>query len=84
MKKTKNLLSNVFFGRHPVKKTALKNALFLHASLETVEKIVTKRRLFSYSVIQSDENSFRDFVVLGGFNMAYRDEDNISDKIFIK
>ena len=74
----------MFFERHPVKKTALKNAWFLHASLETMEKTVTQRRLFSYCVMQSDGNGFCDFVVLGGVNMAYRDEDNISDKILKK
>ena len=31
-------------------------------------------------MIQSDGNSFREDVVLDSFNMAYRDEDKISDK----
>ena len=30
-----------------------------------------------YSVMQSDGNSFRGDVVLGSFNMSYRDEDSI-------
>ena len=37
-------------------------------------------RSASYSVVQSDGNSFWGDVVFDSLNMAYRDEDSISDQ----
>ena len=37
-----------------------------------------------YSVMQSDKNRLCGDVVLNGFNMSYRDEDNILDQKYEK
>ena len=38
--------------------------------------------MYIYSVMQSDRNSFRGYVVSDSFNKTSRDEDNISDQIY--
>ena len=52
--------------------------------METLEKDVQTSLIPSYSVLQSDRSSFCEDVVLGSFNISYREEDCIIDQKYEK
>ena len=50
---------------------------------QTLSALTTKwKKVFLYSVVQSDRNSCCLNLVLDSFNMAFRDEDSIIDQMY--